>query len=69
MSTPGTEGPRQPEPSETRVTAPQTTRELEPGLLSMFAAALVLLIVVGVVIWTASSTPYGRSVVVTIRNP
>jgi hypothetical protein len=35
----------------------------------MFVAALVLLIAVGVVIWTASSTPYGPSVVVTIRNP
>jgi hypothetical protein len=35
----------------------------------MLAAALVLLIVVGVVLWTASSVPNGRSVVVTIRNP
>jgi hypothetical protein len=35
----------------------------------MLVAALMLLIAVSVVIWTASSAPYGRSVVVTIRNP
>jgi len=42
---------------------------LEPGLGSMIVAALVLLLAVGVVLWVASSTPNGRSVVVTIRTP
>jgi hypothetical protein len=41
----------------------------EPGVLSMIAAALVLLIAVSAVIWTSSSVPNGRSVVVTVRNP
>jgi hypothetical protein len=35
----------------------------------MIAALLVLVLVVGAVLWTASSVPNGRSVVVTIRNP
>ncbi|HEX3247209.1 MAG TPA: hypothetical protein VHX16_17530 [Chloroflexota bacterium] len=42
---------------------------LEPGLGSMIVAALVLLVAVGVVLWVASSTPNGRSVIVTIRTP
>lgn len=41
----------------------------EPGLLSMIVAVLVLLVAVSVVVWTSSSVPNGRSVVVTIRNP
>ena len=44
-----------------------TTRE--PGLLSMIVAVLVLLVAVSVVVWTSSSVPNGRSVVVSIRNP
>jgi hypothetical protein len=47
----------------------QGSRNLEPGLRSMIVAALVLLVAVGVVLWIASSTPNGRSVVVTIRTP
>jgi hypothetical protein len=41
----------------------------EPGLLSMIVAVLVLLVAVSVVVWTSSSVPNGRSVVVTVRNP
>ena len=41
----------------------------DPGLLSMIVAVLVLLVAVSVVVWTSSSVPNGRSVVVTIRNP
>jgi hypothetical protein len=42
-------------------------RPVEPRLISMLVAALVLLAAVGVVLWIAASTPNGRSVVVTIR--
>ena len=44
-------------------------RNLEPGVVSMIVAALVLLVAVGAVLAVASSTPNGRSVVVTIRTP
>ena len=44
-------------------------RSLEPGVVSMIIAALVLLVAVGAVLWVASSTPNGRSVVITIRTP
>jgi hypothetical protein len=51
------------------ITPAERPRDLEPGLLSMIVAAVVLLIAVGVVLWTVSSTPNGPSVTVTIRNP
>jgi hypothetical protein len=41
----------------------------EPSLIAMIAAALVLLVVIGAILWAASSTPNGRSVVITVRNP
>jgi hypothetical protein len=65
-----TEPPREEaSPDEPVRTAVKVRGAPEPGLLSLIAATLVLLIAVGVVLWSASSAPYGRSVVVTIRNP
>jgi len=46
-----------------------TDAKRDPSLIAMIAAALVLLMVVGAILWTASSTPNGRSVVITVRNP
>ena len=46
-----------------------TESKREPSLIAMIAAALVLLVVIGAILWAASSTPNGRSIVITVRNP
>ena len=61
-------GQEQARSSEPVRTVPRSSIR-EPGLLSMIVAVLVLLVAVSVVVWTSSSVPNGRSVVVTIRNP
>jgi len=45
-----------------------TEAKREPSLIAMIAAALVLLVVIGAILLSASSTPNGRSVVITVRN-
>ena len=68
MTTQATEPSRQEPPSTDSARQVRPDSDFEPGLLSMIAAALALLVAVSVVLWTASSVPNGPSVVVTIRN-
>ncbi|MFN0070983.1 MAG: hypothetical protein ACKVVP_05775 [Chloroflexota bacterium] len=52
--------------------APRRGAEVQPrelGLTAMLAAALVLLLCIGIILWTVSGIPNGNSVIVTIRNP